>query len=122
MNIQDQVEQLLQDQEETSNEILLQILHELKKININLKRALNNKNKNRDYYNFINKLRDKLKPNPQENIYPTIRFEDKTIGLSKNGYLYDKATNQDLKAHEAYKLYQFLYKNQEKLEEFISFN
>ncbi len=122
MNIQDQVEQLLQEQDDNTNEILLQILQELKKININLKRSLNNKNKNRDYYNFVNSLRDKLKPKPKENIYPEIRFEDKTIGVSKNGYLYDKATNQDLKAHEAYKLYQFLYKNQDKLDDYINFD
>lgn len=121
MNIKDQVEQLLQTQEDSTNEILLQILQELKKININLKRALNNKNRNRDYYNFVNSLRDKLKPNPQENRYPEIHFEDKTIGLSNNGYLYDKETNQDLKAHQAYKLYHFLYDNRDNLERYINF-
>ncbi len=122
MNIQEQVEQLLQEQEDTTYELLLQILQELKKININLKRVINKKNTNRDYYNFVNSLRDKLKPNPNENIYPTILFEDKTIGVSKNGYLYDKATNQNLKAHEAFKVYQFLYANQDKLDEYISFD
>ncbi len=122
-DLKQQIEKLVSNQEDTTNDLLQQILQELKKVNINLKR-LNNIPKNRkkqDYYNFINKLRKDLTPIPEQNIFPQINFKDRHIGVTKNGYLYDKETNAKLKPHQAYEIYEFLYQNRDKLEQFVSY-
>ncbi len=122
-NLKEKIENLVSNQEDTTNDLLLQILQELKKVNINLKRLnkTTNNRKGRDYYNFVNKLRKDLKADIDKNIYPEIRYNNRKIGVTLNGYLYDKTTNENLKAYEAYEIYEYLYKNRDKLGEFIGY-
>ena len=120
MKLQEEIEKLLKNQDNTINDLLEEILKELKEINKTLKEKAKPNYKNRDYYNFINKLRKNLKADVEKNIYPEIKYNNRRIGVTFNGYLYDKETNENLKAYEAYEIYDFLYKNKERLADFIS--
>ncbi len=121
MKLQDEIEKLLSTDSNTTNELLTAILKELKQINQNLKQTPKTANKkSRNYYNFVNKLRDDLKPNPNKDIYPTINYNSREIAITSNGYLYDKKSNENLKAYEAYKIYDFLYRNRDNLNEYIT--
>ncbi len=120
MKLQEEIEKLLKNQDNTVNDLLEAILIELKEINKTLKEKPKNSYKNRDYYNFINKLRKNLRADVEKNIYPEINFNNRRIGVTFNGYLYDKETNENLKAYEAYEVYDFLYKNKDHLADFIS--
>ena len=120
MNLKEQIEGLL-SQDDSSN-ILKEILEELKKINKKLDTKSNkyDDNNNRKYYKFINRLRKELKPIPEDNIYPEILYKGRKIGVTKKGYLYDKSTNSNLKVSKAYEIYEFLYKNRDNLNEYIT--
>ena len=121
MRLQEEIEKLLKNQDETVNDLLIAILKELKEINKTLKQTSKTtyNKKGRDYYNFINKLRKDLRADVDKNIYPEIIYNNKKIGVTFNGYLYDKETNNNLRAFEAYEIYDFLYKNRNRLNDFI---
>jgi len=120
MDLAKKLEKLVSTQDDTLLDVQLQILQELKEIKNLLKLANRTKRKSKqEYYNFVNKLRAKLKPDTTNNIFPEIIYNSQIIGITSNGYLYNKETNEELKAQQAFKVYQFLYKNQDELDRYL---
>ena len=123
MKLEEEINKLLQDQDETTTDLLIEILKELKEINKTLKQKLKStakKRRDRDYYSFINRLRRDLRTDVDKNFSPEIKYNNKQIGVSLDGYLYNKKTNKNLRAFEAYEVFDFLYKNRNNLNEFIT--
>ncbi len=125
MDISKHIEKLLESQDSTSDELLKEILIELKEIKLLLKKqntTLKNNSyfKNQEYYDFINTLRKKLKANINKNIYPEIYYKDKILGIDNRGYLYDKKTTNNLTARDAFEVYKFLFKKRDNLEKYIN--
>ncbi len=119
MTVFEQVEKMLKEND-TRPEWVDEILFELREI----KRLLHETKhpsgkKKRDYFRFINKLREELRADLARDIYPEIRYKGKKLGINLKGYIYDKTTTKDLPAHEAFEVYRFLYDNRERLEEYL---
>jgi hypothetical protein len=122
MNVYQQVEKLLNEQDDRplwADEILFE-LREIKDLLTKINRDKNsNRAKSSGYFAFVKKLRRELRADIQNNIYPEITYFHKKLGINFKGYLYDKQTQETLKKEEAFKVYEYLYKNQKKLDIFI---
>ena len=114
MNIYKQLDNLLQEDNNSCQEQIDQILKELKEIKLILK-----KQDKTDYYKFVNRIRKELKADINNNIYPEILYKNKRYGIDFKGFIYDKSTNIDLKPQDAYEIYKFLYKNRKNLSKYI---
>ncbi len=65
-----------------------------------------------DFIEFINLMREKLKPT--DNFYPTLPLQDgRKLGINTKLRLYDKETLLELSALEAESIYQRAYQNKE---------
>jgi hypothetical protein len=121
-NIYDQVQKLLEEKESRPS-WADEILFELKEIKRELK-LLNESSKSRKkdkaYFAFIKKLREELRADIINGIYPQIEYKGRELGINFKGYIYDKATGKDLSATEAFKVYRFLYYNKDSLDKYIS--
>ncbi len=119
MTVYEQMEKMLKEND-TRPEWVDEILFELREI----KRLLQEQHrpkyrKNKDFFRFINKLRDDLRADIARDIYPEIIYKGRMLGINLKGYIYDKTTAKDLPAHEAFEVYRFLYDNRERLEEYL---
>jgi len=61
------------------------------------------------FYEFVQALRNQLKPNVSENRYPEIAHDGRVFGITINGLLYDKATGHTLERSDAFTTYKSLY-------------
>ncbi len=114
MNIYKQLDKLLEEESSDCQELMQQILKELKEL-----KTLIKKQDKSDYYKFINRIRKELKADIKNNIYPEITYNNKTYGIDFNGFIYDKQTSKTLKPQDAYDIYKFLYRNRNNLSKFI---
>jgi uncharacterized coiled-coil DUF342 family protein len=122
MNVYQQVEKLLQEQDDRpawADEILFE-LKEIKDMLSKIDKTSNqNRSKNSGYFSFVKKLRNELRADIQNGIYPEIDYFHKKLGINFKGHIYNKETNEVLKKEDAFKVYEFLYKNRKKLDKFI---
>jgi len=101
-----------------------EILQELKEIKILLKKnryKKTNDNK-REYYNFVNTLRKKLRVYVKENKHPRIYYNNRYYGISEEGLLYNMHTLNNLPTYKAFEIFEFLYNNKDNLEKYIFVN
>lgn len=61
------------------------------------------------YFEFVTKLRGKMKANIEKNYYPTIRIDGMELGIDFKGLLYDKSNNRALPRALAFDVYHKLY-------------
>ena len=117
MDIYKQLDELLKEEAIECEQLIKEVIKEIK----DLKKLLqqNKSSNNNNYYKFVNQLRKSLKADVKNKIYPEIIYKNKKYGIDFNGYIYDKTTTNTLKAHQAFEIYEFLYKNRKNLSKFI---
>ena len=62
-----------------------------------------------EYFNFVTKLRGKMRANVEKNYYPSIKIDGMELGIDFNGLLYDRKTNRTLARALAFEVYHKLY-------------
>lgn len=118
MTVYEQIEDML-NKSEKRPEWVDEILFELREIKRLLQEGKHKQKKNREFFRFINRLREQMRADIANDIYPEIHFKDRILGINFKGYIYDKYTTKELTAQEAYEVYRFLYDNQERLDEYL---
>ncbi len=121
MNIYEQVEQLLTSQTDRpawADEILFE-LKEIKRLLQERKPKSRYPKKDKAYFAFVNKLREKLRADIQNERYPEIDFHGQSLGINFKGWIYDKKTTEELPAHKAFEVYRFLYDHEDELEKYL---
>ena len=115
MNLYEQLQKLIDA--ENSKDTLKEILKELREI----KKLLIEQNRSdpKAYYNFINNIRKEFKTYIDKNIFPEIIYKDRPLVLNHKGHIYDKKSNLELPANEAFKVFRYLYKNKDNLDKLI---
>ena len=119
-NIYEQIDKMLHS-DESKPAWADEILQELKEIKALLKNKPQKAKRDREYFKFVNKLRERMRADMNSGKYPEIYFQGKTLGVNFKGHIYDKADTKALPAHEAFKVYRFLYQNQDRLDKYINF-
>ena len=118
-NIYEEVEKLLKNDDsrpDWADEMLFE-LREIKKL---LRQIATSRPKNSPaYYAFVDKLRRRMRADITDGKYPEIHYRGSLLGINFKGFIYDKETTRDLKAHEAFEVYRFLYENRDQLEKYI---
>ena len=61
------------------------------------------------YFEFVTKLRGKMRANVEKNYYPTIRIDGLELGIDFKGLLYDRSNNRTLPRALAFEVYHKLY-------------
>ena len=119
-NIYEQIDKMLHS-DESKPAWADEILQELKEI----KALLNNKPKkpkrDREYFKFVDMLRERMRADIDNGNYPEIYYQGKTLGINFKGHIYDKADAKTLPAHEAFRIYRFLYEHKDMLEDYVNF-
>lgn len=119
MTVYDQVENML-SQSEKRPQWADEMLFELREIKRLLQQNRHKRQKHdKEYYRFVNRIRDELRADLARDIYPEIRYKGRILGIDLKGYIYDKNTAKGLSAHEAFAVYRFLYDNRERLDEYL---
>jgi uncharacterized protein (DUF1697 family) len=123
MNVYDQVEKLLSKSDDTpawADAILFELREIKRLLEQRESRTTSSKKQNKsDYFAFVKKLRQELRADILNDIYPEIHYQGKELGINFKGHIYDKATTQELPAHEAFGVYRFLYDNRNKLDKYL---
>jgi hypothetical protein len=98
-----------------------EILYELREIKSILTKSQTTTKKidKADYYEFVKNLRDELKADIANDIYPEILYKGRKYGINFKGFIYDKEDSMDISTNEAFEIYNFLYKNRENLDRYI---
>jgi len=112
VNVYEQLQKLIEY--ENSQDTLKKILEELREI----KKILSNdkKHNSQEYYNFVYKLKKFFKDSISKDKQLEIKYNSKTITINQAGWMYDKDTSLKLSAKEAFDVYKYLYKNQDKFD------
>lgn len=124
MNVYEKVEKLLNEQDDRPS-WADEILFELKEIKHLLKELKSSRPKRREdkdrsaYFAFVKSLRKQMRADIINDIFPQVNYLDKELGINFKGHLYDKSTNKELPAHEAFAVYRFLYENRKNLDKYI---
>jgi hypothetical protein len=121
-NIYDKIEKIYTKQESDEPAWVGEFRAELKEIKILLKNRPSPKKKKRKtkaYFEFVNVLRERLKADKVNRVYPELEYKGKRIGVNFKGFLYDKATTNSLSANEAFAVYEYFYDKKEQINSFI---
>jgi tRNA-dihydrouridine synthase len=119
MNIYEQIDKLFYEEKDDIPVWANNLITEIK----NLKEILNNQKTvevvaplvqqkpqiSREFYSFIKKLRNKMKADTYNNIYPEIIYKNKAYGINFKGLLYDKENLRIISKDEAYYIYKYVY-------------
>ena len=127
MTIFEEIDRMFLDNDHDSNCNTKQILSELRDIKTivqDIKILLNKKDrgrrkKSREYYRFVEALREKLYADIDKGIYPEISYDGRKLGVDAKGMIYDKSTQHLLPTYEAFEVYDFLYENRKDLADYI---
>jgi hypothetical protein len=122
MTIYEQVDKMLnQDKERPlwADEILTE-LKEIKQLLKNSSKREKKYPKDKAYFKFVNDLRDKLRASIADNRYPEIIYNGRALGINFKGWIYDKSDSKVLPAHEAFKVYRFLYENKKDINNYLN--
>lgn len=122
MTIYDQVQNLLHTDEEIplwAKEIQKE-LSEIKELLQQSHHHLGKKSHHdRDYFRFVERLREQMRADIADERYPEIDYFGQKLGINFKGWIYNKESTKALPAHEAFKVYRFLYKHKENLDKYI---
>ena len=61
------------------------------------------------YFEFVTKLRGKMRANVEKNYYPSIKIDGMKLGIDFKGLLYDRKTHRTLPRALAFEVYHKLY-------------
>lgn len=103
---------------EWANEILFE-LKEVKNLLKDIRNPRRNRSKNRDYYDFLNEFRRRMKADADKEIYPEVVYNSRRVGVDFKGLLYDKETLNLLPMHEAFRVYEHFYTKKDEIDRLI---
>jgi len=92
---------------------LRELKEELKEKNNSNSYSQQNKYTSESYFEFVTKLRGKMRANVEKDYYPTIRIDGMELGIDFKGLLYDRKTNRNLPRALAFEVYHRLYDQHE---------
>lgn len=93
-----------------------EILQELKEIKSLINSTNNTVNRiDKNYYDFIKEFRKLMRADVENNIYPKVKYKNKSLGINFKGYLYDTVKNAILSKDEAFSAYEYFYTNKNNL-------
>ena len=101
-----------------------ELTHELKQIKSLLQElsiqksntTTNSRVKSRDYYRFVESLREKLKADISKEVYPELIYHHRHIGADHRGLLYDKSTSRIIPRVEAFEIYDYFYEKRAEID------
>ena len=67
-----------------------------------------------DYYDFVNRFRRRMQPDPDSGYFPEVRVGERRIGVTFDGLLYDKESGETLSRPDAFETYKTLYRHYRK--------
>jgi len=124
-DIYGKIEKIYENKENSEPSWVVELRTELKEIK-ELLNALNRPRKKRrktkEYFEFVKLLRERLKADTVNEIYPELLYNKRRIGANFKGLLYDKATAKLLSKHEAFEIYEYFYEKKEPIDSFIIVN
>ena len=75
--------------------------------------------KSRDYFKFVETLREKLKRDIPNDIHPELHYQNRRIGINQRGLLYDKERSRVIPRAEAFAIYDYYYEHSDEIDKFI---
>jgi len=63
------------------------------------------------FYSFVKEFRNLMYADIEKNRYPKINYQNRILGVNFKGLLYDVKTSRLLHTKEAFRVYEYLYKN-----------
>ena len=121
-NVYEKIEKLYKKEDVTEPTWVKELKQDVKEIKLLLKNMQNPKRakrKSKDYFTFVNILRERLKADTIKEVYPEVHYKGRRIGVNIKGHLYDKATTKSLPSQEAFALYEYFYAKKEKIDSFV---
>lgn len=121
-NVYDKIEKLYNKEDTTEPTWAKELKQEVREIKLllkNMQSPKRAKRKSKDYFTFVNILRERLKADTTKEVYPEVHYKGRRIGANIKGFLYDKATTKSLPASEAFTLYEYFYAKKEQIDSFI---
>jgi hypothetical protein len=84
--------------------------------NIKYSTQSNSTDNQKDYFRFIEQMREKYRGNSNKNFHPLFfRYDELEIAIDSNGKLYAKNKDDDLSAGKAIEIWKYIYKNQNQI-------
>ena len=80
------------------------------------------RSKSREYFRFVQTLRERLRADTTQDVYPELHYQNKRIGVNFKGLLYDKLTSKIVPKVEAFEIYDYFYSKKDKIETLIMVN
>jgi hypothetical protein len=125
-NIYEQIDTMFSGENDARPLWACEILDELRELKGLLKSQNNQANSmikpkhNFDKYDFVNRLREKLKPDVQNEIYPYIVYENNHYGVNLKGFVYNKTNyNETVTREKAFKIFDYIYSLNQDLDSLI---
>jgi len=77
-----------------------------------LKKTVENMRKSQwDYFDFVNRFRKAMMPDPERNYFPEVVVNGRRIGVTFDGLLYDKKSGETISRMDAFEIYGILYRD-----------
>jgi len=91
-----------------------EILDEIKELNFRLeKHEQKEAKRDKEFYRFVKEFRAKMCADTQQSRYPKINYNKRLLGVSFQGLLYDVKSSKLLPTKEAFRVYEYLYKQRD---------
>lgn len=82
----------------------------------NIKYSTQSTDNQKDYFKFIEKMRERYRGNSSKNYHPLFfQYEELDIAIDSLGKLYAKNKDDDLSTGKAIEIWEYIYKNQDKI-------
>jgi len=114
MNIYEQLNQLLEDKNKDCEELLKELLQEIKELNRTLKSQDRGK-----FYKFIYKIKKDFKESNKLEIKKTLFFNNNQYTILNDGLIYTLPELKKVHHQLAKEIFNFMYKNSKNLQKFI---
>ena len=109
----------IRSQIEQQNDELKQIKSLLQNLSVSTTKPISTKSKSKEYFRFVQTLRERLKADTTKEIYPELHYQNRRIGVNFNGLLYDKETSNIIPRVEAFAIYSYFYEHKENIDKLI---
>lgn len=115
MNIYKQIEKIFENEGTLPPSWAMELLSEIREIKAQLSVQTQKIERNSaDFYRYVNELRNSMRADTVNNIFPEVMYDNRRLGITFKGLLYDKKTTELLPTEEAFRAYQYLYNHKVK--------
>jgi len=117
-HMQEAIASLLEDQNDEIPQWAEKMIEDIEEIKTLLRLQVRQKLEDEKRY-FIRRVRRRLRANPKKGVYPVVSYAGDEYGVDAEGMLFCSKTDRALSAKEAFEIFDFLYRNRNRLQEFI---